>query len=92
MQELKYIISNTTEQLTTGLNKLKPIVTTDNCNAQEADQIFNMLPELVNPQYKAWYCREFYRLPRTKIMELASLAKSDGSDPQRLFSFLLKRA
>ena len=91
MQAIKTIIQ-TTEQLTTGLNKLNPIVTTDNCNAQEADQIFEMLPELVNQQYKAWYCRELYRLPRTKIIELASLAQADGSDPRRLFSFLLKRA
>ena len=43
MQAIKTIIQ-TTEQLTTGLNKLNPIVTTDNCNAQEADQIFEMSP------------------------------------------------
>ena len=86
------IIPNTIVQLSVGLNKLKPIVTIDNCNADEADQLFKMLPNLVNQDFKPWYCKQFYRLGRNKVMELASLAQADGSDPRKLFSFLLKRA
>lgn len=82
------ILTNTIEQLATGVNKSKPI---DNCNAAEADQLFNMLPNLVNPQFKAWYCQQFYRLTRGRVMELAALAQADGKDPRKLFSYLLKR-
>jgi hypothetical protein len=83
------VITNTTEQLTTGVNKHK---TTDNCTVDEADQLFSLLPELVNQKFKAWYCKQFYKMNRTKVMELAALATADGKDPRKLFSFLLKNA
>lgn len=83
------ILPDTIEQLTTGVNKSKP---TDNCTVEEADKIFDMLPELVNQQFKAWYCKQFYKMPRAKVIELASLAKADGRDPRKLFSFLLKHS
>lgn len=80
---------NTTEQLTTVKNVFKP---TDNCTVEEADQLFEMLPHLVNPQFKAWYCSRFYTMPRTRVMEIASLAAADGREPRKLFSFLLKQS
>lgn len=83
------ILPDTIEQLTTGVNKYK---STDNCTVEEADELFKLLPNLVNPQFKAWYCKQFYRRSRTKVMELAALAQADGRDPRKLFSFLLKHS
>lgn len=82
-------IINQKTQLSTGEKDLK---TTDNCTVVEADQLFEMLPHLVNQQFKAWYCKQFYKFTRTRVMELAALASADGRNPQRLFSFLLKSA
>ena len=83
------VLPDTIEQLTTGVNKYKP---TDNCTVVEADELFKLLPDLVNPQFKAWYCKQFYRRNKTKVMELAALATADGKDPRKLFSFLLKQS
>jgi len=72
----------------TNLNQLA----TDNCTYNEAEELFSVLSDLVNNQYKAWYCKQFYKLSRTKVMELAALAHADGKDSRKLFSFLLKNA
>ena len=62
----------------------------DNCNPM--DQLFRELQDLVNPQFKAWYCKMFYKLGRDKVIVLASLARADGYDQRRYFSKLLKQA
>jgi hypothetical protein len=82
-------IINQKTQLSTGEKVLKP---TDNCTVVEADQLFEVLPHLVNRQFKAWYCKQFYKFTRTRVMELAALSTADGKDPRKLFSFLLKSA
>lgn len=54
------------------------------------DQLFDMLPDLVNQQFRAWYCERFYALGHQRVLELASVARSDGKEPRKLFSFLIK--
>lgn len=82
-----------TLQLSTVINKFN---TTDNCiskcSPEEADDLFEQLPHLVNRQFKSWYCKQFYRLGRARVMELASLACADAKYPPKLFSLLLKNA
>ncbi len=78
-------------QLSTGENNLNQL-TTVNCTVREADYLFTYLEPLVNHQFKPWYCKQFYRLGKTRVMEIAALAKADGREPAKLFSLLLKNA
>ena len=75
-------------QLSTG----KGFNTTDNCSTvnNEADIMFSELSDLVNVQFKAWYCKQFYRLGRKEVEKRASQARNDGFNKQKLFSKLLK--
>jgi hypothetical protein len=76
------------EQLvSTGIKRLKPTDT----NWYDNDYLYSQLSDLVNPQYKAWYCKQFYRIGKAKVLELASVARNDGKQPAKLFSILLKR-
>jgi hypothetical protein len=56
------------------------------------DILFSELSDLVNPQFKAWYCRRFYLLGREKVLQFASQARVDGKNPPKLFSHLIKGA
>lgn len=79
----------------TGFNKVKTTDTTGTSKytkRYDADELFDQLSELVNPTYRAWYCKMFYQLGKNRVMELASVAKADGKEPRKLFSLLLKRA
>lgn len=58
----------------------------------DADHLFDMLPDLVNPTFKAWYCRMFYALGKDRVLQLASLARQEGKDHRKYFSHLLKKA
>lgn len=58
----------------------------------DADHLFDMLPDLVNPTFKAWYCKMFYALGKDRVLQLASLARQDGKDNRKYFSHLLKKA
>lgn len=44
---------------------------------------------LVNSKYKAWYCSQFFKLGREKVLRIASESKADGKDPQKLFNHKL---
>lgn len=51
----------------------------------------NLFSDLINPKFREWYCREFYRLGKAKVEALAALARK-GNHPQRYFSKLIKNA
>lgn len=85
------VLNNTTVQLPTGVTNLNQL-STGSCTVEEADKLCEMYPDLVNQQFKAWYCKKFYALPRDKVIQLASQAYADGHNPARLFSYLLKKA
>jgi hypothetical protein len=74
--------------VSTGIKRLNPTDT----NCYENDYLFQQLGDLVNEKFKAWYCKEFYRLGKVKVLELASVAKSDGKQPAKLFSYLLRKS
>lgn len=48
--------------------------------------------DLINPKFKNWYCRIFYKLSNEVVLRLASIARADGQNKQKLFSYLLKKA
>lgn len=79
------------QQLSTGRNFSNQLTTTiDNCTSNEVDLMFTELHDLVNEQFKPWYCKQFYRLGRKEVEKRASQARNDGFNKQKLFSKLLK--
>ena len=82
----------TTQQLvSTGIKRFKPTdITTD--TKYDNDFLFEQLSDLVNPQFRKWYCGIFYRLGKDKVLQLASIARSDGKQPIKLFSYLLSKS
>lgn len=56
------------------------------------DNLYKQLGDLVNPQFKPWYMKQFYRIGKDKVLILASQARSDGKQSSKLFSLLLKNA
>jgi hypothetical protein len=79
-------VLKSSQLVSTGINKFN---TTDT-NCYEADHLFNQLTDLVNPQFRAWYCKRFYALGKDRVLILASQARADGRDPRKLFSTLIK--
>jgi len=89
---------STDTSLPIGLNKYLPTDTTDiepqtNVYTQyDNDHLFNQLSDLVNETFRAWYCRQFYRLGTQRVLQMASIARADGKHPAKLFSKMLKEA
>lgn len=88
---------STDTSLPIGLNKFIPTDTTDtNTNVytqtHDNDILFNQLSDLVNNQFRAWYCRQFYKLGTQRVLQIASVARADGKQPAKLFSKMLKDA
>lgn len=77
----------TKKQLSTEDNE---VISTVNCSV--VDNLIVELNELITPAFKAWYCKQFYRLGRERVLRLAAIAKADGFDQRKYFSKLLKEA
>lgn len=79
-------VDNSTTE-TTGLKKL------DGRKYSDITAVYDDLLEqgLINEKYKAWYCSSFFKIGRERVMILASQAKADGKDPQKLFSHLISK-
>ena len=99
MEELSTVMqqrSSVSRQLIpTGNNKVISTDTTVKDRGDkrwDADHLFEMLPDLVNPTFKAWYCKMFYALGKDRVLQLASLARQDGKDARKYFSHLLRKA
>lgn len=58
----------------------------------EVDLLYKDLCDLVNDEFKLWYCSRFYKLGRQKVIQLASEARVDGKDSKKLFSHLLRKS
>jgi hypothetical protein len=84
--EIKQLLDTTA----TELNKLKPTAT-EQLKPHEQDILYTTLSDLVNNQFRPWYCQAFASLGRERVLELASLARADGKDKCKYFSFLLKK-
>lgn len=82
------VLSSTRQLVSTGINKSKPTDT----NWYENDHLFNQLSDLVNPEFRAWYCKRFYAIGKERVLVLASQARADGKEPRKLFSKLIKNA
>lgn len=75
--------------ITTG--KYSKRIPTD-INCYDNDKLFLQLQDLVNPGFKPWYMKQFYRIGNKKVLELAGQARRDGKHKAKYFSQLLKNA
>lgn len=57
----------------------------------DIDLLYENLSDLVNPNYRLWYCKKFNQIGRERVMILASQARADGKDSIKLFSHLIKK-
>jgi len=64
---------------------------TTGINCYDNDKLFEILSDLVNPQFRAWYCKRFYALGKDEVLKRASIARADGKDKRKYFSVLLKK-
>lgn len=55
------------------------------------DTLYEELGDLVNDQFRAWYCKSFCQLGEGTIRKLASIARADGINPRKYFSLLIKQ-
>ena len=58
----------------------------------DADHLFEQLTDLVNQDFKAWYCKMFYKLGVEQVLRLTSIARQDGKDKRKYFSHLLRKS
>ena len=63
----------------------------DNSKVYDEDILFTELKDLVSDDFRAWYIKCFYKLGRTRTLELASQALVESKDKKKLFSYLLKK-
>jgi hypothetical protein len=77
--------SNEDKKTTTGLNAKKE-------KYKEIDMLYEDLKDLCNSQFRLWYCKQFNKLGREKILRLASEARADAMiDKRKLFSHLIRK-
>lgn len=57
------------------------------------DILFDELNDLVSQDFRAWYCKCFYKLGRNRVMEIAlqCRASQEARDKRRIFSYMLKQ-
>lgn len=60
-------------------------------NSLLVDQLFGEYSELIDKRYKLWFLKRFNHMNPELIRRAASEAKADGKNPQRLFTFLIKK-
>lgn len=81
--------------VSTGLNNFIPTDISIDINRQkyECDYLYEDLTDLVGaiPKLRPWFIKRFYALGKDKTLQLASIAKADGKNPQRLFTYLLNK-
>lgn len=96
MQELSQLIPADTT-VPTGLNTVDTTGTADTADSSKQydnDYLYEDMKSknLVNDSFKGWYMKAFYKLGKAEVHRLAALAKADGKQPARYFSYLLKKA
>lgn len=80
----------------TGYSSLKkPIATvtveTSNGLGYWNDSLYADIPDLVNDQFRSWYCDMFYKIGKDRVLTLIRVARTEGKNPARYFSHLLKQ-
>ena len=77
------------EQLGGGLNKASTAVTAEQLSCNEVDKLLADCSDLINPTFREWYCKAFYRLGIQQTHQFAKQARG-GKSPAKYFSFLIR--
>lgn len=77
------------EQLRRGLNKTSTAVTAEQLSCTSVDKLLADCSDLINPTFREWYCKAFYRLGIQQTHQLAKQARG-GNAPAKYFSFLIR--
>lgn len=75
------------EPIATEVRTLKPIAIDD----KQIDLLISENTDVLCLDFKAWYCKCIKLIGSDKFIQLASLARSEGNNKARYFSWLLKR-
>lgn len=76
-----------------GFKEFKPTAT-EQLSVEEnnvCDVALSQFKDIMSPKFYAWYCKAWYKIGENKFRELASLARTDGKHPAKLFSKLIKQ-
>ena len=100
MQDLSSIIKKTIDTTdtsnitTTDISRIKYNTGGIVKGGYDNDRLFNELKSqsLVNDEFRARFCGAFYKLGKSYTLQLAGIARAEGDNPQRYFSFLIKKA
>jgi hypothetical protein len=90
VQHISKFIRPTAVQLG-GLYKTSTADTTEQLSCNEVDELLDAVSDLVNPSFREWYCKAFYKLGPQTVHALAKQSRK-GKNPARYFSFLLRHA
>lgn len=87
----KLSVDTDTSSQKSNLNSTDTSLSVDNAGYWNDHYADHVLSDLVNPQYRKWYCGAFYKLGKARVDALAAQARK-GNHPQRYFSALIKGA
>jgi hypothetical protein len=96
MQDLKTTLTKKYQLVSIDINNNLNISTDissklNDIKLYDNDYLFVELNDLVNEQYRAWYMSAFYKLGKDLVLKLASIARADGKNQPRYFSYLIKQ-
>lgn len=91
MQRINTMLNNAMEVNKVNYNAMNNVVKNLISNDQ-ADTIADKLcEELGNHQYRSFYCKVAYSLSESQIWNSLEEAKSNGKNPARYFTWLVKK-
>lgn len=93
--EISKIITSTTSRATSKATSNTS--TTSSRKKQDfkydCDELYEMYSHLCgDSRFKPYYTGAFYKLGKESVMRIASMAKSEGKDPARVFGIKIKQA
>ncbi len=57
----------------------------------DCDYLLEDLSDLINSEFRLWYLKVFYKLGKETVLRCASIARTEGKNKSRYFSFLIKK-
>lgn len=94
MEKFSEVLTNTNSKHpigTIGLNNLNPIGKTPQTNVI-VDMMLADYKDLIDPKYKPWFAKRFYKLPFDLVHRCASEARQEGRNKQSLFTYKIREA
>lgn len=96
MQRLGEVLSKTYSQpvtvtATTETEFKKTVTATVTVKPSEVLTVLEDNNDVINTTFNGWYAKVIHKIGRQRFCQLASIARQDGKNPSRYFSYLLKQ-